>query len=354
MNPYINLPKNSFWKQGVVEAPFFEMDSIYTKKFVIDPHAKFATAGSCFAQHISKNLALNGYSVIDQEPAPLWLPREVHSNFGYSLFSARYGNIYTVASLLQLAKELNGLEPENIVWQKDGRYYDALRPSVEPSGFNSAQECRTHRRFHLLKVKELFRKMDIFIFTLGLTEAWIHNDSKTVFPTAPGVIAGTMDEQFSFINFGFQEIIEQFNSFIGILGSLRNGSLPKIILSVSPVPLTATASGKHILNANSRSKSILRAVAGQLEQDNQFIDYFPSFEIITNPSSRGNFFENNLRSVNSLGIKTVMQAFFNQHQLINPVNEFQKITDEIKIMERANLTSQDPTCDDAILEAFGK
>ena len=82
------------------------------------------------------------------------------------------------------------------------------------------------------------------------------------------------------------------------------------MLTVSPVPLTATASGQHVLTATMHSKSLLRAVASTLVQGQTRVDYFPSYEIITHPAYRGRFYAPNLRSVRPEGVDHVMTSFF--------------------------------------------
>ena len=57
----------------------------------------------------------------------------------------------------------------------------------------------------------------------------------------------------------------------------------RVVLTVSPVPLTATASDRHVLVANTYSKAVLRAVAEELYLESPYIDYVPSFELVTNP-----------------------------------------------------------------------
>ena len=79
--------------------------------------------------------------------------------------------------------------------------------------------------------------------------------------------------------------------------TIRQGRPFNILLTVSPVPLTATASGSHVLVSSTYSKSVLRAVAGDLCSECKHIDYFPSYEIITNPRLHSSAFANNLRSV---------------------------------------------------------
>ena len=67
---------------------------------------KIATAGNCFAQHVGKHLKLNGFNVLDTEKSPNYLPKNKAQNFGYEIYSARYGNIYTSIQLLELTKSV--------------------------------------------------------------------------------------------------------------------------------------------------------------------------------------------------------------------------------------------------------
>lgn len=351
-NPYKDLPRRAFWKSGVAQENPHCIEGIYKRKFTIAQEAKIATAGSCFAQHISRHLSKNGYRVLDVEPAPSGLPEHWHAKYGYSMYSARYGNIYTTRQLLQLAQEASGLwKPQNHIWEKEGRFFDALRPAVEPEGLASAQEVIAHRQEHLSQVKRLFKKLDLFVFTLGLTEMWVHKESGTVYPSAPGTIAGEYDpNKYQFINAGFSEIIDDFQAFQQVLSSLREGRPFQILLTVSPVPLTATASNKHVLVSTVYSKSTLRAVAGHLESSHAHIDYFPSFEIVTNPRLHSTSFEENLRSVRPEAVTTVMRHFFAEH----PVMTEQK--DKTGSKKKAKRSSSDGNvqCEDALLEAFGQ
>ena len=344
MNPYSELPSSAFWKTGVTQENPYAINNIYKKKFDIKPNTQIATAGSCFGQHVGNHLRRNGYQVIDEEIAPPGLPDELHQKYGFSLYSARYGNIYTVRQLLQLAQEVAGeRKPENYIWKKNGKYFDALRPAVEPEGLDSEQEVIDHRDFHIEKVKDVFTKMDLFIFTLGLTEMWVHKESGTVYPTAPGTICGEFDEDiYEFKNAQFLEIIHDFKTFQETVKKIRSYKPFQILLTVSPVPLTATASGKHVLVSTSFSKSILRAVAGQLSTNQRHIDYFPSFEIVNNPRLHSKTFEDNLRSVRDETVQMVMNHFFKEHKKLN---------------DEENYKSSDPhsmgiQCEEAILESL--
>jgi hypothetical protein len=371
-SPYENLSPRNFWRSGVSESHPLTVEDFYRKKFSIDATDKIATAGSCFAQHVSNYLQKNGFSVLDVEPPPAVLSDDVARSFGYKIYSARYGNIYTVRQLLQLMRDAqSGSVDAADVWSKDGRYFDALRPNIEPNGFDSVEEALALRTQHLEKVSGLFRKTNVFIFTLGLTEAWIDKRSGRVFPTAPGTIAGEYNPDIhAFHNFGFNEIHDDFAEFYDLVRR-RNPNI-KIILTVSPVPLTATASDDHVLLATTYSKSVLRSVAGALAQEYDNIDYFPSYEMIASPWSKGFFYDANMRSVNPGGVASVMRVFFQQHGIGQNASEaglseskspreVRREANRAKKMsrkERRNrrksdeVSDEDAVCEDFLLEAF--
>ena len=54
----------------------------------------------------------------------------------------------------------------------------------------------------------------------------------------------------------------------------------KILITTSPVPLSRTFTTDDVIIANS-SKSVLRAVAGEIAAANVAMDYFPSYESVS-------------------------------------------------------------------------
>lgn len=309
-HPYKNLPDRAFWKRAVAERHYEDITELW-----IPPHMtgaeKIATAGSCFAQHIGRYVSRRGQdNYLDLELAPLSLPAEEHSRFGFGIYSCRYGNIYTSRQLLQIAQEALGERPQSAhVWERDGRYYDAIRPSVDPIGHESAALVRELRANHLKMVCKMFTELDVMIFTLGLTEAWLSEADGTAFPNAPGVIAGTMrDNPAIFHNMTVAEIVDDMQAFWRLLKKVNPTA--RMILTVSPVPLIATASGQHVLTATTYSKSALRVAAQELAMQFEDVSYFPSYEIVNSAQGRGYYFEPDLRSVNERGVGYVMSHFF--------------------------------------------
>ena len=149
-SPYEGLPERRFWSRAVAQREPDAYAHLYVKRFQIDPEQRIVAAGSCFAQHISRELKRRGFAVVDVEPPPAGLQPERRHAYGYDLCSARFGNVYTTRQLLQLLMESFGSHtPDAWIWEKDGRYYDGLRPSVEPGGLATPELVAAHRQQHL-------------------------------------------------------------------------------------------------------------------------------------------------------------------------------------------------------------
>jgi GSCFA family len=351
-SPYSNLDQRAYWRSAVGKREPLDPGDLYHPKFPVTRDMRVVTAGSCFAQHVGRSLRTAGYNVIDTEPFPEFENDATAQKFGYRLYSARYGNIYTARQLMQLVDEMRGaFQPAVPVWEKNDRFFDALRPSVEPDGLETAESVMTHRALHLSKVRQAFFRCDLMVFTFGLTEAWVHRESGTVYPTAPGTIAGQFDPDiYAFRNFDYQEIISDFEQFIQVMRK-KNPDI-KFLITTSPVPLTATASGNHVEVATCYSKSVLRAVCGSLCDRHDDVDYFPSYEIITSTNNRGIYFEANKRSVSSLGVKTAMEKFMAAHRPESPGLRANEKASGRNMPSGDILSNHDEVCEDALLDAF--
>ncbi len=311
-NPYARQPDYAFWKRAVSGRPAQAVDPVTNVPFHIRRGDSVATAGSCFAQHISKTLAQNGFKYLVTENTPQ-TDGAVDENYG--VFPARFGNVYTVRQLLQLLQRAYGLfAPVDSEWHTARGYYvDPFRPRIQRGGFKSAGDLRADRDAHLCAVREMFDQSDVFVFTLGLTEGWESTVDGAVFPLAPGVVgADVPTENYAFHNFTVSEMEVDLLAFIDLLRSIN--SAVKIILTVSPVALIATFEDRHVLVSTTYSKAALRVVAEVAIKARPGVAYFPSYEIITGPQARGQFFDEDLREVTPAGVETVM-AIFLKHYL---------------------------------------
>lgn len=312
-----------------------------------------AAAGSCFAQHIGKHFKTRGYSFLDLEPPPPSLAPSLYADYGFDLYSARYGNVYSIRQLLQLFKRACGSYiPKETSWEQGGRFYDPFRPSIEPQGFASKLELERDCAYHLLMLRSLLPKTELFVFTFGLTEAWLADDA--VLPTCPGTIAGNFDEtRHRFHNFNYREVLADAEEFIAM--ALATNPSMKFLFTVSPVPLTATATSQHVLPATVRSKSVLRAVCGELYDKYPQVDYFPSYELVSSHPMRAMFYQPNLRNVAATGVQHVMDTFFSAHpSSAHPAAENPEKAIGKQTGAPDTSLSDDTVCDEAILEAFAR
>lgn len=308
-HPYINLPNYCFWKQSIGAVPVAEVDPVVQTRFKIQPKHRVATAGSCFAQHISKRLRNSGFNFFVTEK-----PDEADAEGqarGFYDFSARYGNIYTSRQLLQLFDRAFGYyKPNEQFWSRHGGgYCDPFRPLIEPKGFASPEAVVQDARRHLAAVRRMFKNLDIFVFTLGLTECWTSRLDGAAYPLAPGVAGGAyVSEKHVFVNLGVGEVVADLKLFLQKLKLVNPKA--RVILTVSPVPLMATAErDTHVLAATTYSKSVLRVAAQEIVNSHDNVYYFPSYEIITGQHVGNGYYAEDRRGVVEQGVDHVMRIF---------------------------------------------
>jgi hypothetical protein len=314
-NPYAKLKSYQLWRRGVEAPKPGDVDPVVSSALQLDPSSKVATAGSCFAQHISRTLSNNGFTYYVAETGEgVTGVKEELEKLNYGVYSARYGNLYTSRQLIQLFDRAYGkFLPIDGAWlRKDGRYVDPFRPMVNPDGYATEADVERDRIEHFKHVRNMFESLDVFVFTLGLTESWRRREDGAVFPLAPGVAAGGMDRsRYEFVNFETHDVVADLEYFLGELARVNPAA--KVIFTVSPVPLVATYENRHVLTSTTYSKSALRSAADYIVRRYPQAEYFPSYEIITGNFNKGAYFETDLRSVREEGVSHVMRLFMEHY-----------------------------------------
>ncbi len=350
MHPYKTLPEKNFWKSSVSERNALDIKELYRKKYEITRADAIVTAGSCFAQHIARNLSRSGFNYRDFEKPISGFPEDSLSAFNYGVYSARYCNIYTARQLLQTFQRAIGtFVPHEEFWISDFGVYDQFRPLVEPEPYRDVSEARAARAGHYAALQRILSETDLFIFTFGLTEAWRDDRDGSILPVCPGTQAGTFDPSYhSFVNFTMAETLADFRAFMALCRKMNPDI--RFLLTVSPVPLVASASAEHVLVATTYSKSVLRAVAGELAETDPAVAYFPSYEIIASPPFRSIFFESDMRGVSTFGVAHVMSHFFAAHDPNSAPAEAEK--ELVKSTNTFQKTALDVVCEEMLLEKF--
>lgn len=348
-NPYADLPDARFWRRSIARVETHRVDPVVSPRFRLAATDRIATAGSCFAQHIARRLVEIGHGFHVTEPGE-HLPEHERRRRGYGVFSARFGNIYTTAQLRQLFEESLGRRTpvDTHLVRPDGRLVDPWRQQVEPEGFATLDALLADRGRHLAAVRRMVTEADVFVFTLGLTEAWRSRTDGSVYSAAPGVVAGAFDPaRHEFVNFGVDEVQADLFAALDLLRELNPGV--RVLLTVSPVPLVATYEPRSVLVSTTYSKAVLRVVADAAIRRSDWVEYFPSYEIITGSYAGGLYYEDDHREVNRLGVAHAMRCFVD-----NFVGEPAPKSDEPRTARQASpvATATDIVCDEEALEGL--
>jgi hypothetical protein len=314
------LPDYCFWNRSVGSMPPGGIDPVVKSKFIISKADKVSTMGSCFAQHVSRKIQELNFNYFVPELGVFENISIEAKAAGYGVFSARYGNVYTVKQAVQLFDRAFGsYEPQVSVWRYNNRFVDPFRPTIEADGFETEIDLLEDRKKHLNAVKQVFLESNYIVLTLGLTEGWRSKVDGAILPLSPGVHGGEYsEEKYESVNFTTSEVRNDLDSLIAKAVSVN----PKVkfILTVSPVPLIATHQDKHVLASTCYSKSVLRVVAEEVDIKYENVMYFPSYEIITSNYSANSYYENDLRGVREAGVEHVMRIF-SRHMIIGDDND---------------------------------
>lgn len=308
-HPYAGAPAFQRWNRAVTWAAPGGLDPVVDTRFRITPEDRIGTMGSCFAQHLSRHLARSGLGYFVAERAPAGLPEQEAARRNYGTFSARYGNVYTVEQAVQLFRRAYGdMKPEEAAWRRGDVLVDPFRPLVEPEGFADAASLEADTASHLAATRRVFEESDVLVFTLGLTEAWRGRSDGSVFATAPGVNGGEYrPERYEFVNYDLDAVRAGLFELCDLYRSVKPDG--RVLLTVSPVPLIATYEPRHVLVSTTVSKSILRVAADEAYRRFDFVDYFPSYELIAPATSVHDHYEPDRRSVKDSGVAHVMRVF---------------------------------------------
>ena len=313
-HPYKSQPDRAFWSRSVsrdfvpwhvpaVTVPLLRYDD------------DIVSAGSCFASNVIPWLASGGLHYVTTE-APHPALEFLGQNLGYRNFSAAYGNIYTARQLRQLLDRACGVfHPVEDRWYDGDKVIDPFRPGLRHPA-TSDREFDLLTAQHLAAVRQAFATATVVLLTLGLTEGWVSLADGAVFPACPGTIAGEYDPaKHGFHNFSAAEVREDLLAFIAQLRSINPGC--RVIITVSPVPLVATATDQHVLVATTYSKAVLRVAAGEVAAELDEVVYFPAYELVTGPQAPGEYYAEDKRDVTPEGVAVVMNALM-ANSMVHP------------------------------------
>jgi hypothetical protein len=258
---------------------------IWKPKSALERSYKVATFGSCFARHLAIALRERGYRWFDAEPAPDIFSPEIKAKYNFGVFSARTGEISTVAALRQWISWAIGTEtPPDDIWQEGSRFFDPFRPSIEPNGFAGPDELFASRDSALRALRKVVEQADYFVVTLSSTTGWIHVSKRHVYSNYPGKIARNIgSHDYCLKTFSRAEIGSDMTWTVKTISGLNPKA--RFLFTVAAIPPAAAACESPTIVETPSAKAILRSAARSAADKHARADYFPSYEIITGVES---------------------------------------------------------------------
>lgn len=300
--PYDRIAAYQDWRRAVSDVP--DRRTIVPQgpaKFSLPREARVASAGSCFAARIGERLRAVGLNYLVAEA-------------GAEPLSARYGDVYTALQLAQLLERALGrFEPLERAWlTPSGALIDPFRPRARPEGYPTLDALEADRRAHLDAVRAMFHELDVFIFTLGLTEVWTDVRDGAAFPSCPGRGRGYFDPaRYAWRNLGVAETSGELDRFATALHEINPGA--KVVFTVSPVHNAATMHPTHVVRASLECKAALKLAAEKIARRHDFVDYYASYDLVMQNVGSERFFAADGRHVTEETADVVTRGFIEHY-----------------------------------------
>lgn len=271
----------------------FKKDSIYQPTMetngIISKDTQICSMGSCFADEIGWVLLQNKLNIGDVEVNNdlkhvlyPWGTFFNSSNLKEIIFHTleKKKIDFNETSFLKVSPHLSGnhfLSKTNYI-KEDFKLVNLYFKNRTAS--QSINECILEIDNKLSIFRRSLLQSNIIIITLGLIETWIDKISRLTWHSFHGdpISKTAVNNKADFKLLNYEENNNNLRDIINAI--LEIDREKKIILTVSPIPLSFTFTPKDVVIANRYSKSLLRAVIENFI-DNKNIFYFPSFEIIT-------------------------------------------------------------------------
>ena len=237
-------------------------------KFKLPSSARLFASGSCFARELERAFYQAGIPVLS------WTPElDIENQFFH-----RYN---TFSILGDFRGAFSGKFDERHAMETPIGWVD-----YTSYGPFSSKEQLIASRLRIFDVHNNIQQADVLVVTLGLIEVWYDNATDTYLNIAPSEVLAANLNRYELCVTDYEDNVRALKS---LIGEVRNwaGEQLKVVVTVSPVPLNATFSGFDVVQANTLSKSTLRAVAQEVADDDDGVDYIPSFEFVmlSDPSS---------------------------------------------------------------------
>lgn len=286
---------------------------------VLNPGDSVFTIGSCFALEVRRALTAHGFETYPNYVGVPWdRASEMFDKIPERVMPAHY-DTFTMRQEFEAALGL-WKDRDRGYWTVQDAPINKMLKSAEviQDPYRKLTYAATRDRLVSLSdritaaVREGLDKSRVVVITLGLTEVWQHAETAKYICRPPGTGYGGGNGLAKFRLSTFMENYENVKVMLDLLfGTYADRH---VVLSVSPVRLERTFSKVDVGTANIESKSILRAVAGQITREYpDKVTYYPSYEMamagLGAITGSGTVFEEDGRHVQPSFVEMVTKNF---------------------------------------------
>lgn len=267
-------------------------------KFTISSADRFFCIGSCFARNIEEQLVYRGLDVLSKS---IICPKEESP-----IRPNGFTNKFTTPSISNELEWIASSPPDEILVETEAGWIDSqLAPAQKAVTRERAVE---RRRYLSTEYFPRLRHADIVVMTLGLNEVWFDARCSRYWNCAPSFWQVRREPgRFFFERTDYWTNLAQLDHIRALIKEL-NPSM-RIVLTVSPVPLTVTFSGTDAAVANTYSKAVLRAAAQAFSDAHADSDYFPSYELAMLSRREAAFSQVDFSHVMDTAVESIVDHF---------------------------------------------
>jgi len=300
------------WSRERFNENFFEIN--HTPKFSIKKSDVIFTMGSCFAREVESNLIRSKFNLATRGCG---IPPNFFDSWnesagtgggvGRGQLSRGAFNKYTISSISHELRRvlLNEIyDADGLIEIGPGEWFDPHAAGLKSGPFDVVRENRAAVAHGTAQI----RKASVVFLTLGLVEGWVDSVTGLAMNRAPtGRSLIRLANRFALVRPTYEEARDELEATICLIREKCNPDM-KFLLTVSPVPFHATFRPMDVVTANTLSKSLLRTFVDDLAARLDFVDYFPSYELVMNSPRNIAWREDHLH-VHPLMVAHVMKKF---------------------------------------------
>lgn len=316
MRHWVGGPAGTSAQDRLTEGGYFPLQ--HKPKFTFSQDTRMFTMGSCFAREVENVLTRNGIPLVtagfgvQPEMFDSW-DEDKRTGGGVKAGQLSRGafNKYTVASITHEIRRviLNEVHKDDgLIELQPGTWFDPHSAGTKTGSFDMVSDVRRQISAATAQIREA----DVVFLTLGLVEGWVDTHTGLAMNRVPGGRPLVrLADRVKLVIPSYTESLAELDASIALIREVCNPEM-RFVITVSPVPFQSTFRPLDVVTANTLSKALLRTMVDELASRCEYVDYFPSYELVVN-SPRPLAWEADMMHVNHKMVAHVMQTFMRSY-----------------------------------------